>query len=97
MSSEETPVQKPQGVRKSAKGVVVSKSGDKTIVVRVERRYRHPLYGKELTDVNKFHAHDEANRAKVGDKVRIEECRPLSRMKRWRLVEIESTSAPESK
>ena len=86
-----------RGHRKVRKGVVVSKSGDKTIVVRVERRYRHPLYGKELTDVNKFHAHDEANRAKVGDKVRIEECRPLSRMKRWRLVDIESTSAAESK
>lgn len=96
MSSEETPV-KAQGVRKTRKGVVVSKSGDKTIVVRVERRFRHPLYGKELTDVRRFHAHDEANRAKVGDKVRIEECRPMSRMKRWRLVEIETTSAPETK
>lgn len=96
MSSEETPVKTP-GVRKARKGVVVSKSGDKTIVVRVERRYRHPLYGKELIDVRKFHAHDEANRAKVGDKVRIEECRPMSRMKRWRLVEIETTSAPETK
>ena len=96
MSSEEKSA-KPQGVRKTARGVVASKSGDKTIVVRVERRYRHPLYVKELTAVNKFHAHDEANRAKVGDKVRIEECRPLSRMKRWRLVEIESASAAESK
>ena len=96
MNSEETPVQ-AQGVRKTRKGVVVSKSGDKTIVVLVERRFRHPLYGKELTEQNKFHAHDEANRAKVGDKVRIEECRPMSRMKRWRLVEIESASATETK
>ena len=92
----ETPAKAP-GVRKTRKGTVVSKSGDKTVVVLVERRYRHPLYGKELTDRRKFHAHDEANRAKVGDKVRIEECRPLSRMKRWRLVDIESTSAAESK
>ncbi len=83
------------GVRKTRKGEVVSKSGDKTIVVQVKRRYRHPVYGKELIDVKKFHAHDEANRAKVGDKVRIEECRPMSRMKRWRLVEIESASAEE--
>ena len=94
--STETPVQKA-GVRKTRRGTVVSKSGDKTVVVLVERRYRHPLYGKELIDRKKFHAHDEANRAKVGDKVRIEECRPLSRMKRWRLVEIESASAAETK
>ena len=77
--------------------VLKADPGDKTVVVLVERRYRHPLYGKELTERKKFHAHDEANRAKVGDKVRIEECRPLSRMKRWRLVEIESASAEETK
>lgn len=94
--STETPVQKA-GVRKTRRGTVVSKSGDKTVVVLVERRYRHPLYGKELIAQKKFHAHDEANRAKVGDKVRIEECRPLSRMKRWRLVEIESATAAETK
>ena len=90
--STETPESKV-GVRKTRKGVVTSKSGDKTIVVLVERRYRHPLYGKELVERKKFHAHDEANRAKVGDKVRIEECRPMSRMKRWRLVEVESVAA----
>ena len=94
--SPETTVKKP-GVRKTRRGTVVSKSGDKTVVVLVERRYRHPLYGKELIAQKKFHAHDEANRAKVGDKVRIEECRPLSRMKRWRLVEIESATAAETK
>ena len=71
---------------------MVSKSGDKTIVVQVERRFRHPLYGKELREFRKFHAHDEENGAKVGDKVRIVECRPMSRMKRWRLVEIERTA-----
>lgn len=78
-----------RGNRKSRKGTVVSKSGDKTIVVQVERRYRHPLYGKELKVLQKFHAHDEENKAAVGDKVRIVECRPMSRMKRWRLTEIE--------
>ncbi len=79
-----------RGVRKNRRGTVVSKSGDKTIVVQVERRYRHPLYGKEIREYSKYHAHDEANRASVGDKVRISECRPMSRMKRWRLVEIEN-------
>jgi small subunit ribosomal protein S17 len=81
--------QKVRGQRKVRKGSVVSKSGDKTIVVLVERRYRHPLYGKVITDYRKFHVHDEENQARVGDKVRIVECRPMSRMKRWRLSEIE--------
>ena len=85
--SDET---KTRGIRKTRKGVVVSKSGDKTIVVQVQRRYHHPLYGKTVTDYRKFHAHDEENKAKVGDKVVITECRPLSRMKRWRLVSIEN-------
>ena len=89
---KEEAAKQARGVRKSRKGTVVSKSGDKTLVVQVERRYRHPLYGKELTDFRKFHAHDEENKARVGDKVRIVECRPLSRMKRWRLVEIEKAA-----
>ena len=88
-SAVEKAVEKKRGIRKSRKGVVVSKSGDKTIVVKVERRYRHPLYGKTLRDFLKCHTHDEENKAKVGDKVLIMETRPLSRMKRWRLVEIE--------
>jgi len=78
-----------RGTRKSRKGVVTSKSGDKSIVVEVERRYHHPLYGKTLRDHRKFHVHDEENKAKVGDKVTITETRPLSRLKRWRLVSIE--------
>ena len=77
-----------RGVRKERRGVVVSKSGDKTIVVLVERKKKHPLYSKVMKDSKKFHAHDEKNIANVGDKVRITECRPLSRMKRWRLVEV---------
>ncbi len=74
--------------RKERIGQVVSVAMDKTIVVKVERRLRHPLYGKELRLAKKLYAHDEKNEAKRGDHVRIAETRPLSRLKRWRLVEI---------
>jgi len=77
-----------RGRRKTRLGVVVSAAMRKTIVVRVERRQRHPRYGKEMRLWRKFYAHDEENRAREGDVVRIVETRPLSRMKRWRLVEI---------
>ena len=74
--------------RKERQGVVVSAAGDKTCVVMVEDRKRHPLYGKMITRSTKFHAHDENNEAGVGDTVQIMETRPLSKMKRWRLVKI---------
>jgi small subunit ribosomal protein S17 len=74
--------------RKERQGVVVSVSGDKTCVVMVEDRKRHPLYGKMITRSKKLHVHDEANEAQVGDTVRVMETRPLSKLKRWRLVEI---------
>ena len=77
-----------RGVKKSRTGTVVSDKGHKTIVVQVIRRVRHPVYGKEVLRSKKFHAHDETNEAKMGDTVRIVECRPLSKLKRWRLVEI---------
>jgi small subunit ribosomal protein S17 len=77
-----------RGVRKSRTGVVTSDKMDKTIVVAVTDRFRHPVYGKTVTRVKKFHAHDERNEAHVGDKVRIVETRPLSRLKNWRLEEI---------
>jgi small subunit ribosomal protein S17 len=64
-------------------GVVVSDKNDKTIVVEVERRFTHPLFKKTVRRSKKYHAHDEANEHKVGDKVRIEECRPISKNKRW--------------
>ena len=83
-----------RGVRKERKGVVVSDKMDKTIVVQVTRRIRHPLYGKEMSQSRKFHAHDEANEAKIGDVVRIVESRPLSRLKRWRLLEIVERATP---
>ncbi len=81
-----------RGIRKTRKGKVVSKSGDKTVVVLVERRYHHPIYGKQMVDAKKMHAHDEKNEAAVGDVVEIQECRPLSRLKRWRLVAIEKAA-----
>ena len=74
--------------RKVRQGVVISAANDKTIVVQVEQRKPHPVYKKMMTSTKKFHAHDENNEAGVGDTVRIMETRPLSKMKRWRLIEI---------
>ena len=75
--------------RKVRQGVVVSAVNDKTIVVRVMERKPHPIYKKMITSTKKFHAHDENNEAGIGDTVRIMETRPLSKMKRWRLVRID--------
>ena len=77
-----------RNLRKVRQGVVVSDVNDKTIVVRIEERKAHPIYKKMMTTTKKFHAHDENNDAHVGDTVRIMETRPLSKMKRWRLLEI---------
>ena len=77
-----------RGTRKERQGIVVSDVQDKTIVVRVQRRTTHPLYGKTITVSKKYHAHDETNDAHVGDLVRIIETRPLSKLKRWRLAEV---------
>jgi len=74
--------------RKERLGEVVSNKMSKTIVVRVERRFRHPEFKKVVTSYTKFYAHDEKGEAKAGDRVRIQETRPLSKTKRWRLVEI---------
>ena len=74
--------------RKVRQGVVVSAVNDKTIVVKTEERKPHPVYGKMMTTTKKFHAHDENNECGVGDTVVIMETRPLSKMKRWRLVQI---------
>ena len=74
--------------RKVRQGIVVSAAGEKTIVVKVTDRKPHPIYGKMITSSKKFHAHDENNEAGVGDVVRIMETRPLSKTKRWRLVNI---------
>ncbi len=74
--------------RKVRQGVVVSAAGDKTIVVQIHERKKHPVYGKMVNSTKKFHAHDENNEAGVGDTVTIMETRPLSKMKRWRLLDI---------
>jgi small subunit ribosomal protein S17 len=74
--------------RKLFVGNVVSNRMDKTITVVVERRFRHPFYGKYITRRSKLMAHDEKNECSIGDSVRVEEIRPLSRHKRWRLVEV---------
>ena len=74
--------------RKTRRGVVVSDKSDKTVVVEVERRFAHPLYGKSVTRSNRHHAHDENNEYRVGDVVRIQETRPISKLKRWRVAEL---------
>jgi small subunit ribosomal protein S17 len=87
---EQTPVapQRPGVRRKLRQGVVVSDGGDKTITVRIDVARQHRMYGKIVRTSSTLHAHDEGNEASVGDTVRVIESRPLSRTKRWRLVEI---------
>ncbi len=77
-----------RGHRKERIGEVLSDKMTKTIVVRVRRRFPHPRFKKVITRYSKFYAHDEKGEARVGDQVRIQECRPLSKTKRWRLLEI---------
>ena len=77
-----------RNARKSRTGIVVSDKMEKTCVVAIERRVPHPVYGKMVTRTKRLKAHDEENSAKVGDTVRIVETRPLSKDKRWRVVEI---------
>ena len=84
----ETNTEPRRAGRKVREGVVVSDKMDKTIVVAVADRVKHPLYGKVLSQTTKLKAHDEDNQAGVGDRVRVMETRPLSATKRWRLIEI---------
>ena len=84
----ETNTEPRRAGRKVREGVVVSDKIDKTIVVAVADRVKHPLYGKVLSQTTKLKAHDEDNQAGVGDRVRVMETRPLSATKRWRLIEI---------
>jgi len=79
-----------RAMRKTRVGLVVSDKMDKTVVVAIERRVPHPVYGKMMTRTTRLKAHDEQNTAKEGDTVRIMETRPMSKDKRWRLVEIVS-------
>ena len=85
-----------RGNRKERSGEVISNKMAKTIVVRVERRFPHPKYRKVVTAYKKLYAHDEKGEARPGDRVRIEETRPLSKIKRWRLVEVVKRSAVET-
>ena len=88
----EMPGEQPQSSgrpqRKTRIGAVVSDKSDKTVTVVVKRRVAHPFYGKQMTRTKKYHAHDEQNEFRVGDLVRIAETRPLSKTKRWRVVEL---------
>jgi small subunit ribosomal protein S17 len=77
-----------RNLRKTRIGVVSSNKMEKTITVKVERKIKHPLYGKFLKKTTSFHAHDEKNECSIGDTVKIMETRPMSKTKRWRLVEI---------
>ena len=83
-----TPTATDRGRRKVRVGVVVSDAMDKTVVVRIDRQVRHPLYGKTVRRSSKLAAHDETNEAHVGDTVRVTETRPVSKTKRWRVVEV---------
>jgi len=88
-TKQETPAgEATRGTRKTRVGEVISNGMNKTIVVRTVTRVPHRKFGKIIKQQKKFYAHDEENKAKVGDKVRIMETRPLSKLKRWRLVEV---------
>jgi small subunit ribosomal protein S17 len=88
MAETTTTSESTRAKRKERVGDVISNKMAKTIIVRVERRFPHPTYKKVVTGYKKLYAHDEKSEAKVGDRVRLEETRPLSKTKRWRLVEI---------
>jgi len=88
MSTKKDEVSNERSARKIREGLVVSDKMDKTVVVSIEERVKHPLYGKVLRRNIKLKAHDEANEAGVGDRVLLSETRPLSATKRWRVVEI---------
>jgi small subunit ribosomal protein S17 len=85
MSDAETTRVNPRKVRE---GIVISDKMDSTLVVAVNERVRHPRYGKTVERTKKLYVHDEKNEAKLGDKVRVQETRPLSKLKRWRLTEV---------
>jgi small subunit ribosomal protein S17 len=93
MAEETKNLELERGNRKERVGEVISNKMTKTIVVRVERRFPHPKFKKVVTGYKKFYAHDEKAEAKIGDRVRIEETRPLSKLKRWRLVEVVERSS----
>jgi small subunit ribosomal protein S17 len=84
---------KTRGLMKTLDGTVVTSKMNKTIVVEVSRKCKHPQYNKYITKFSKYYAHDEKNEAKVGDNVQIASCRPLSKTKRWRLLSVTRKAA----
>ena len=88
MAEETTEKTERANPRKVREGIVASTSMDKTVVVKVVERVRHPRYAKTVQRTKRFYAHDELNDAKVGDRVRLQETRPMSKQKRWRVVEV---------
>ena len=86
--SEEKPVTIEAGVRRAVRGSVISARMDKSITVLVVRQFKHPLYKKYIRRSTRLHAHDESNDCKEGDTVLIEECRPLSKTKSWRVIRV---------
>ena len=82
--------------KRMLQGTVVSDTNEKTVVVRVDRAFTHPVMKKTVRRSKKYHAHDEANAAKVGQTVFIEECRPFSKLKTWKLVEGDASAQPEA-
>lgn len=97
MSTEANQTAAERNARRSLQGTVVSTKMDKTITVRVERRFKHPKYGKYVRSHKKFMAHDEENKALEGDFVEIAATRPMSKQKRWRLVRVITTGALNEK
>ena len=78
-------------------GTVVSDKGDKTVVVKVERKVKHPLYGKIIRRSKKYHAHDQDNAFRLGEQVRIEECKPISKLKTWKVLDkVDTHSKPKT-
>ena len=88
MMNEEKPVTIEVGVRRAVRGSVISARMDKSITVLVVRQFKHPLYKKYIRRSTRLHAHDESNNCKEGDTVLIEECRPLSKTKSWRVIRV---------
>jgi len=82
-----------QTMPRTMTGVVTSNKGEKTIVVKVERQVKHPMYEKYIRRSTKLHAHDEKNAANIGDLVTIQECRPISKLKKWALLEVKERAA----
>jgi len=94
MTSVETAAATQVGTKRTLQGVVTSSAGDKSATIMIERRIKHPIYGKFIKRSTKIHLHDEANECNKGDTILIEECRPMSKTKSWKLVKIVE-KAPE--